>query len=121
MSNTNNNVNIHDEENYDPTVWVPKQHSHGTKDIWAKFWILSFLTFIDIAIYFMMTPSMGRNWIFIILGIVKAVFIVGTFMHMKHEKMNLALMIILPMVLIIFLVYWMMYEGAFWGSMPVGL
>ena len=112
---SHHNVNIHDEENYDPTVWVPVQHSHGTKDIWQKFWILLGLTLVDIALYFQMPPSLLRNWIFIVLGIVKAVYIVGTFMHMKHEKIQLALMIILPMVFIIFFIYWMLYEGAFWG------
>ncbi len=116
MSHTNQNINIHDEENYDPTVWVPEVHSHGTKDIWIKFWILLGLTIIDIVLYFGMAPSLWRNAIFIVLGIVKAVYIVGTFMHMKHEKLSLALMIIVPMVFIIFFIYWMLYEGAFWGT-----
>lgn len=116
MSHTKSNVNIHDEQNYDPTVWVPEQHSHGTKDIWQKFWILSVLTVIDIVLYFTMDPSMLRNWIFIVFGIFKAYFIVGTFMHMKHEKVSLAASIIAPMILIIYLIVWMMMEGAFWGT-----
>ena len=115
-SHTNKNIDIHDTVNYDPTVWVPKVESHGTKDIWQKFWILLGLTIVDVALYFMMPPSMARNIIFIALGIVKAIYIVGTFMHMKHEKLGLATMIVLPMMLIIFLLGWMMYEGAFWGT-----
>ena len=115
-SHTNENADIHDEVNYDPTVWVPKTHSHGTSDIWVKFWILLGLTVVDVALYFIMPPSMLRNVIFILLGIAKAWFIVGTFMHMKLEKMGLRYMIILPMVFIIFFLYWMMYEGNFWGS-----
>ncbi|MBR9859474.1 cytochrome C oxidase subunit IV family protein [bacterium] len=113
---THSNSNIHDEENYDPTVWVPEQHSHGTKDIWMKFWILLGLTIIDVVFYFAMDPSMARNVLFIVLGVVKAIYIVGTFMHMKHEKLSLASMIIVPMVFILFFVYWMLYEGNFWGS-----
>lgn len=116
MAHANNNVDIHDEKNYDPTVWVPEQHSHGTKDIWIKFWILTGLTLIDIVLYFWMPASMGRNMIFILLGIVKAIYIVGTFMHMKHEKLSLATMIIVPMFFIIFFIVWMLYEGAFWGT-----
>ncbi|MDB9882939.1 cytochrome C oxidase subunit IV family protein [Bacteroidia bacterium] len=115
-SHTNQNVDIHDEENYDPTVWVPKTHSHGTKDIWGRFWILLGLTIVDVGFYFVMAPGMLRNIIFIVLGIVKAWFIVGTFMHMKHEKKSLASMIILPMIVIIFFLIWMMYEGNFWGT-----
>lgn len=115
-SHTNHNVDIHDEVNYDPTVWVPKVHSHGTKDIWVKFWILLGLTILDIILYFFMPPSFARNIIFIALGIVKAIYIVGTFMHMKHEKLGFATMIVLPMFFIIFFIAWMLYEGNFWGT-----
>lgn len=115
-SHTNQNVDIHDEVNYDPTVWVPKAHSHGTKDIWIKFWILLGLTVLDIVLYFFMPPSFARNIIFIALGVVKAIYIVGTFMHMKHEKLGFATMIVLPMFFIIFFIAWMLYEGNFWGT-----
>jgi cytochrome c oxidase subunit IV len=107
---------IHDETNYDPTVWIPEQHSHGTRDIWIKFWILLGITIFDVILYFALPPSMMRNVIFIAFGIVKAIFIVGTFMHMKHERLSLASMIIVPMVFVIFFVYWMIFEGNFWGS-----
>jgi cytochrome c oxidase subunit 4 len=50
------------------------------------------------------------------MGIIKAWFIVGTFMHMKHEHKKLGYMIILPMAFVIFFLYWMMYEGNFWGT-----
>ena len=116
MSTHNVTSNIHDEENYDPTVWIPEAHSHGTKDIWVKFWILLGITILDVIIYFTMPPSMARNILFILFGIVKAIYIVGTFMHMKHERLNLATMIIVPMVFIIFFVYWMLFEGNFWGT-----
>ena len=115
-SHTNQDVDIHDEVNYDPTVWVPKAHSHGTKDLWSRFWILSILTVADIVAYFAWPPSMSRNIFFIFMGILKAWFIVGTFMHMKYENKKMGYMIILPMGLIIFFLFWMMYEGNFWGS-----
>ncbi len=116
MSHANNNVDIHDEENYDPTVWVPKVHSHGTSDISKRFWILLVLTVADVIAYFAVPPSMGRNVFFILMGILKAWFIVGTFMHMKHERKSLGYMIIIPMVLIIFLIFWLLFEGNFWGT-----
>ncbi|PCJ67902.1 MAG: hypothetical protein COA58_01820 [Bacteroidetes bacterium] len=115
-SHSNKNVDIHDEVNYDPTVWVPKVHSHGTSDIWKRFWILLGLTIVDVGFYFIMDPGMARNILFIFLGLIKAWFIVGTFMHMKHEKKSLAYMIILPMFFIIFFIGWMLFEGSFWGS-----
>jgi cytochrome c oxidase subunit IV len=59
---------------------------------------------------------MIRNILFIVFGIIKAFYIVGTFMHLKHERLNLILTIILPVVFIIFFIVWMLYEGNFWGS-----
>jgi cytochrome c oxidase subunit IV len=59
---------------------------------------------------------MIRNILFIVFGIIKAFYIVGTFMHLKHERLNLILTIILPVIFIIFFIVWMLYEGNFWGS-----
>ena len=56
---------------------------------------------------------MFRNWVFIILGVVKAFFIVSIFMHMKFERKFLAWMIILPMVLVIFLITLMVVEAKY--------
>ncbi len=115
-SHSNHNVDIHDEENYDPTVWVPKVESHGTKSLWSRFWILLGLTIADVVAYFAWPPGIERNVFFILMGVLKAWYIVGTFMHMKYEKKSLGYMIILPMILIIFFLIWMMYEGNFWNS-----
>jgi cytochrome c oxidase subunit 4 len=84
------------------------------RDIWKTFLILLFLTIIDLIFYFSMPLGMIRNSIFILLGIIKAYFIVGTFMHMKHEKTTLMLMIIVPAILIIALVSAAMFEGNYW-------
>lgn len=90
--------------------------SHGTKEIWRTFWILSIITAVDIVLYFMMPVSMGRNMLFIALGLVKAVLIVGFFMHLKHERVNLILSIVVPTMFIIFFVVWMLYEGDYWSA-----
>jgi len=90
----------------------------GTKrDIWKTFWILLGLTIIDLIFYFYIPSGLTKNLIFILLGIVKAYFIVGTFMHMKHEKRALMLMIILPVVFICALIFASMYEGNYWFSL----
>lgn len=93
--------------------------SHGTKGIYKIFILLTIITFIDIAFYFMMDASMARNILFIGLGIVKAVFIVGHFMHLKNERMSLILTIVVPMVFVIFFITWLLYEGNFWSSFNV--
>ena len=96
---------------YVPETYVPHAGSHGTKGIWKTFWILLGLTIIDVVFYFTLPPNMLRNIIFIILGIVKTYFIVGDFMHMKHEKSYLVACIIIPVAFILGLVMGLMQEG----------
>lgn len=83
------------------------------KQIWKTFWILFGLTVVDIVLYFwlMNYHSLTKNFLFIILGIVKAYFIVGIFMHMKFEQKWLRYLIILPVVFIIFFITLMIIEG----------
>lgn len=86
-------------------------HSHGTKEIWRVFLLLTAITIVDIILYFVLAPSMPRNILFIGLGLVKAVLIVGYFMHLKHERVNLILTIVVPMVFIVFFIGMMLHEG----------
>jgi cytochrome c oxidase subunit IV len=96
---------------YVPETYVPHVESHGTSGIWKTFWILLALTIIDVVFYFTFPPEMWRNIIFIILGIVKAYFIIGDFMHMKHEKSDLVAVILVPVVFIFALIMGLMQEG----------
>lgn len=81
--------------------------------IWKTFWILLGFTIVDIVLYFVIPASMMRNWVFIILGVVKAFFIVSIFMHMKFERKFLAWMIILPMSFVVYLITLMVIEGRY--------
>lgn len=85
--------------------------------IWKTFFILLALTLVDIGLYFMLleTHSMWKNVLFILLGIVKAYYIVSIFMHMKFERQWLVNFIIYPMLFVIFLVFLMLIEGDYTG------
>jgi cytochrome c oxidase subunit IV len=95
------------------------EHTETPKDmksqIWKTFWILFAFTIVDIVLYFILLPyqNMMKNWVFIILGVVKAYYIVGIFMHMKFERKSLMYMIVLPMAFVVFLVALMLNEGDF--------
>lgn len=93
------------------------EHTESPSDmkaqIWKTFWILLGFTLVDIALYFILPASMLRNWVFIILGVVKAFFIVSIFMHMKFERKFLAWMIILPMSFVVYLITLMVIEGRY--------
>jgi cytochrome c oxidase subunit IV len=85
------------------------------KQIWKTFWILLALTIVDIGLYFALLGkhSMMKNWTFILLGVIKAYYIVGIFMHMTFEKKWLRYIIILPMSFVIYLITLMIIEGNF--------
>jgi cytochrome c oxidase subunit IV len=96
---------------YDPINYVPHTESHGTAELWKTFWILLGITIFDFVIYFVLGPSGIRNFIFIFFGIVKAYFIVGAFMHLKYERINLALIILVPTIFILGLIAGLLHEG----------
>ncbi|MFN4083173.1 MAG: cytochrome C oxidase subunit IV family protein [Bacteroidia bacterium] len=91
------------------------------QQIWKTFWILLALTIVDIVIYFMLLSYHGmiKNAVFIILGVVKAWYIVGIFMHMKFERKVLTYTIILPMAFVVFLVILMLIEGNYTNILRV--
>ncbi len=101
----------HNPNEYEPTTYIPHAESHGTKVLWRTFMILLFITVIDFIIYFAMPANLGRNIIFIALGIVKARYIVFDFMHMKHETAGLVSSILVPILFIAGLILGLLYEG----------
>lgn len=73
-------------------------HASNTKRIWNVFWILSVLTIVEVVLGIFKPASLHHsvlmgtsplNWIFIILTIIKAYYIVWAFMHMEGEKASL--------------------------------
>ncbi len=110
MSNSHN-INTGE---YIPETYVPHAESHGTKSLWRTFWVLLFITILDFIIYFAAPHGMGRNLVFIALGLVKAVLIVGIFMHLNYEAKFMRLMIVIPsVVLITYFVILLLIEGGY--------
>lgn len=99
------------EKEYDPTTYIPKAHSHGTKEVWTIFWVLLGITLIDIAIYFLAEATTARHLVFIALGLVKGFYIMATFMHLKYEAKYLILAIVVPLIFIVWFVAWLIFEG----------
>lgn len=90
-----------------------------TKELWKVFWILLVLTAIEFVIAFGLDTDKFK-WtkiiIFIIMTIVKAYFIVGTFMHLKAEVKSLIWTIILPSLFVVWLLIALIMEGGYIGS-----
>jgi cytochrome c oxidase subunit 4 len=97
------------------------EHVSNTKRIWTVFGILSAITIVEVFFGIIkpeslhMTNLLGLNllnWLFIILTIVKAYYIVYAFMHMEGEKSSLRYSVILPLIfLVIYLLFILLTEG----------
>ncbi|WP_291100874.1 MULTISPECIES: cytochrome C oxidase subunit IV family protein [unclassified Flavobacterium] len=96
-------------------------HVSNTKRIWTVFGFLSVITIVEVFFGIVkpeilhMNSFLGLtllNWIFIILTLVKAYFIVYAFMHMEGEKTALRNAVVLPLIfLVIYLLFILLTEG----------
>ncbi|MAP02156.1 MAG: cytochrome C oxidase subunit IV [Flavobacteriales bacterium] len=99
---------------------------NSTKKIWIVFWILFVLTTIEVILGIFKPEFLTNNSIigvsllnhtFIFLTLLKAYYIVMTFMHLGDEKKSLKLSIITPMfVLIPYLLFILLVEASFHGA-----
>ena len=102
-------------------------HVSNTKRIWVVFGILSALTIVEVALGifkpdFLFHTKVGfsilhlslLNWIFIILTIVKAYYIMWAFMHLEGEKKSFVWSIAGTMVfLMIYMAALILIEGQY--------
>ena len=96
-------------------------HESNTKRIWLVFGILSLITIVEVFFGIIKPDALFRNdlfrlsllnWLFIILTIVKAYYIMWAFMHLEGEKGSLRWSIVSPLIfLIIYLVFILLIEG----------
>ncbi|GAB2522257.1 cytochrome C oxidase subunit IV family protein [Spirosoma aerophilum] len=97
-------------------------HSHGTHEvgeippantglIWRTFFILSAITAVEFTLAYFMKAGGFRTSIFVLMTLVKAFYIVGEFMHLKHEVKSLIWAIVIPVVFIFWLLTALLMEG----------
>jgi cytochrome c oxidase subunit IV len=91
------------------------EHVSNTNRIWLVFGILSVVTTVEVFLgivkpdFLHMNNFLSMNllnWIFIVLTIFKAYYIVWAFMHMEGEKSSLRWTVVTP---IIFLVCYLLF------------
>ena len=89
----------------------------GRKEIWKVTIILSILTIIELVLGFvMMGMEDGFTKYFIkgtivILMLVKAFYIVGYFMHLKHELRNFIMTVCVPLLIFVWFIIAFLYDG----------
>ena len=96
-------------------------HVSNTKRIWTVFGILSVITIVEVIFGIIKPESLYMNsflglnllnWLFIILTLVKAYYIVWAFMHMEGETKVLRNAVVYPLIfLVCYLLFILLTEG----------
>ena len=101
----------HSEEHVQVTVIPPNKEK--IKKLWTVALILLVITVFEFAVAFLVPHEFKatRVTIFVLMTIVKAAYIVGEFMHLKHEAKVLIWSILIPTIFIIWMLVAFIYEG----------
>ncbi|MFZ1799054.1 MAG: cytochrome C oxidase subunit IV family protein [Chitinophagaceae bacterium] len=95
----------------------PGEKDPAIKEIWRITIILSVLTIVELALGFSMigmpvgTLHYFIKGVIIILMLAKAFYIIGYFMHLKHEVRTLIMSIGIPMLLFIWFILAFIMDG----------
>jgi cytochrome c oxidase subunit IV len=98
-------------------IHMDHPHTDVKKEIINVTIILSVLTIIELALGFTMMgienqgTRLAIKGIIVILMLAKAFYIVGYFMHLKHEIRNLIMTIVVPLAIFIWFITAFLYEG----------
>lgn len=97
------------------------EHVSNTKRIWFVFGLLSFVTIVEVALGIVKPEALHMtnflsmnllNWIFIILTIFKAYYIIWAFMHMEGETTGLKWSVVSPVIfLVLYLLFILLVEA----------
>ena len=100
----------HDETRH---VTVIPPDKEKIRKLWRVAGILGLITAIEFAVAFLVPHEFKntRVWLFIAMTIVKAAYIVGEFMHLRHEAKVLIWAILIPMIFVVWLLIALVYEG----------
>jgi cytochrome c oxidase subunit 4 len=96
---------------HEPEVTVLPPDREKIKKLWTVAGILGVITFFEFIIAFAMHAGTLKTSIFVVMTIIKAGYIVGEFMHLRHEVKVLMWAIVLPMVFVIWMLVAFVYEG----------
>ena len=97
--------------NHEPQVTVLPPDTEKIKKLWRVAGILLAVTIVEFVIAFTMPHGPAKTFLFVILTIVKAGYIVGEFMHLRHEVKVLFWAVLIPMIFVVWMLVAFVYEG----------
>ncbi len=94
------------------------EHHQNKNEVRNVTIVLSVLTIVELILGFLMmdmahgsTARLATKITIIVLMLAKAYYIVGYFMHLKHEIRNLIMTIVVPLLLFVWFITAFLYEG----------
>jgi cytochrome c oxidase subunit IV len=96
----------HEEE-----VAVLPPNKEKIKKLWTVAAILGVLTAFEFIIAFTLPHGAMKTFIFVVMTIFKAGYIVGEFMHLRHEVKVLFWSVMIPITFIVWMLVAFVYEG----------
>lgn len=104
--------------------WTEEEYKDGISEVWKTIWILSFVTVAEVGLALAYDAFVGDNgprWLIniamAVASVIKVYFIMGTFMHLKHEKKWFILTVFLPFLFLIWAIIAFVMDGNSWGHM----
>jgi cytochrome c oxidase subunit IV len=108
-----------------PEITFVHEPASNTKRIWRVFWLLSFLTIIELTLGLIIYtihkgPNPSESLVLFFKGMVciltlaKAYYIVSVFMHLGDEVRNLIMTIVVPLCLFIWFITAFLIDGNSW-------
>jgi cytochrome c oxidase subunit IV len=105
-------------ENHFPSEVTHVEHHENKNEVRNVTIVLTVLTLIELALGFWMmkmdahsTARFATKITIIVLMLAKAYYIVGYFMHLKHEIRNMIMTIVVPLALFIWFIIAFLYDG----------
>ncbi|MDZ4715461.1 MAG: cytochrome C oxidase subunit IV family protein [Cytophagales bacterium] len=95
----------------EPQIVVLPPDTEKIKKLWKVALFLLFVTMVEFVIAFTMDHGPLKTFIFVVLTIVKAGYIVGEFMHLRYEVKVLFWAVLIPMIFVVWMLVAFVYEG----------
>ncbi len=105
--------------------WNDAEYADSRKDVWKVIWVLTFITIAEVSLaiaYDHFNPTGGNfkwliNLIMAVASIFKVFYIMGTFMHLKHETKGFLATVFMPFSFLIWAIIAFTMEGSSWAAM----
>lgn len=112
-----------------PEITFAHAPAEGTGRIWKIFWLLSFITVIELVLGFGLAkhwygdPETSHTIILFVKGVIcilsfaKAFYIVSVFMHLGDEIRNMIMTIVVPLCLFVWFIAAFLWDGNSWKTL----